>query len=94
MLFVDTARPVSRESVLKGLRFSDSVERIVCNRFYQKVNPANDLAVGLQPVLVILPSTFGEDQFHSVDELPCLSPTGFQLGDGFDEPPCVLGAPE
>ena len=62
---VDPARPVSRKSVLEGLRFSNSFEWIALDLLDERIDAAEHFPVRLLPVQVILPGMVGEYELQS-----------------------------
>jgi hypothetical protein len=65
VFFVDSARPVTGEAVLEGLRFTNTFEWFSLGLFDQLVDSVKDLFVGFLPVQIVFPGVLGEDEFHS-----------------------------
>lgn len=74
MLLGDPAGPRPGKQVLEGLRLPDPVSRITQCVIDQPVDPLEDLPIGLEPMLVVVPAVRSEDQPHSASSCSCLSP--------------------
>ena len=66
VLIVDSAGPVAGKSVLQRLELARALKRSAHDLFDQVVDSLEDFLVGALPVEIVLPSVFGEYEFHSI----------------------------
>lgn len=66
VFLIDPAGPVSCQPETQRFRLTDADVGIALNGLDQVVDLAVHLAVGFQPVEIILPAMFGEADLHSI----------------------------
>jgi hypothetical protein len=65
VFLVDSAGPITGETVFEGLGFTDAFKRFSLGLLDELIDSIKDLFVGFLPVQIVFPGVLGEDQFHS-----------------------------
>ena len=66
VFIIDTAGPVTRKSMFKGLRFTNTFKGISFNSFYQVIYAMEYFFIGFLPKQIVVPGVVREDQLHSM----------------------------
>ena len=74
MFFGDASRPISRKSMLEGLRLANAFKWVSHGFFDYVIDAPKNLSVRVLPIEIVVPGVFGKNELHSANSLSTPSP--------------------